>query len=611
MKDLKYELSRLPDLPGVYLMKDENDEIIYVGKAKNLKNRVRSYFNSDSGKSMKVIKMVEKIDHFEYIIVENEVEALVLESNFIKEHRPHYNILLRDDKQYPYIMLTNEDFPRIEKVRQVKNDGNEYFGPYPNAYAVNDVIRLLQNTFRLRLNKGIQSYNSRKRPPLKDFLYKYNDPTHDYNDRERYLENVEKVRSFLRGNTKELTDKLESKMLEYSKNLEFERASEYRDHINSINQLMERQKVTTVGLDNRDIVSMVKARNYVTIQVFFMRNGKIIDREHFIIKNEFNDSDADILSSFMKQFYIDMTYIPREILIVENPAEQEIIEKILSEKKGKKVSIKVPKRGEKVGYIEMATKNAQKMMYEYLKKIDDRERSKNLGLKKLEDLLDIHPLDRIEIYDISNISGVDSVGSMVVYEQGRKAKKDYRKFKIKTVEGPDDYASMREVLTRRFTRLTDSENSNNSFSKRPDLVIMDGGKGQVNAAISVLNSFNLKIPVIGLVKDDKHKTRGIILDNDELNIDKDSAIYRFLYDMQEEVHRFAINYHNTVRKKKLFESELKKIDGLGEKRIVALLKHFGSINKIKEASKEQLKEVDLINENIADNIIKYFGEKNG
>lgn len=611
MKDLKYELSRLPDLPGVYLMKDENDEIIYVGKAKNLKNRVRSYFNSDSGKSMKVIKMVEKIDHFEYIIVENEVEALVLESNFIKEHRPHYNILLRDDKQYPYIMLTNEDFPRIEKVRQVKNDGNEYFGPYPNAYAVNDVIRLLQNTFRLRLNKGIQSYNSRKRPPLKDFLYKYNDPTHDYNDRERYLENVEKVRSFLRGNTKELTDKLESKMLEYSKNLEFERASEYRDHINSINQLMERQKVTTVGLDNRDIVSMVKARNYVTIQVFFMRNGKIIDREHFIIKNEFNDSDADILSSFMKQFYIDMTYIPREILIVENPAEQEIIEKILFEKKGKKVSIKVPKRGEKVGYIEMATKNAQKMMYEYLKKIDDRERNKNLGLKKLEDLLDIHPLDRIEIYDISNISGVDSVGSMVVYEQGRKAKKDYRKFKIKTVEGPDDYASMREVLTRRFTRLMDAENSNNSFSKRPDLVIMDGGKGQVNAAISVLNSFNLKIPVIGLVKDDKHKTRGIILDNNELNIDKDSAIYRFLYDMQEEVHRFAINYHNTVRKKKLFESELKKIDGLGEKRIIALLKHFGSINKIKEASKEQLKEVDLINENIADNIIKYFGEKNG
>ncbi|MGY3755133.1 excinuclease ABC subunit UvrC [Helcococcus kunzii] len=611
MKDLKYELSRLPDLPGVYLMKDENDEIIYVGKAKNLKNRVRSYFNSDSGKSMKVIKMVEKIDHFEYIIVENEVEALVLESNFIKEHRPHYNILLRDDKQYPYIMLTNEDFPRIEKVRQVKNDGNEYFGPYPNAYAVNDVIRLLQNTFRLRLNKGIQSYNSRKRPPLKDFLYKYNDPTHDYNDRERYLENVEKVRSFLRGNTKELTDKLESKMLEYSKNLEFERASEYRDHINSINQLMERQKVTTVGLDNRDIVSMVKARNYVTIQVFFMRNGKIIDREHFIIKNEFNDSDADILSSFMKQFYIDMTYIPREILIVENPAEQEIIEKILSEKKGKKVSIKVPKRGEKVGYIEMATKNAQKMMYEYLKKIDDRDRNKNLGLKKLEDLLDIHPLDRIEIYDISNISGVDSVGSMVVYEQGRKAKKDYRKFKIKTVEGPDDYASMREVLTRRFTRLMDAENSNNSFSKRPDLVIMDGGKGQVNAAISVLNSFNLKIPVIGLVKDDKHKTRGIILDNNELNIDKDSAIYRFLYDMQEEVHRFAINYHNTVRKKKLFESELKKIDGLGEKRIIALLKHFGSINKIKEASKEQLKEVDLINENIADNIIKYFGEKNG
>lgn len=611
MKDLKYELSRLPDLPGVYLMKDENDEIIYVGKAKNLKNRVRSYFNNDSGKSMKVIKMVEKIDHFEYIIVENEVEALVLESNFIKEHRPHYNILLRDDKQYPYIMITNEEFPRIEKVRQVKNDGNEYFGPYPNAYAVNDVIRLLQNTFRLRINKGMQTFNNKQRPSLKDFLYKYNDPSHDYNDQEKYMENVEKVRSFLRGNKKELTDQLESKMFEYSKNLEFERAKEYRDHINSINQLMERQKVTTVGMDNRDIVSLAKARNYVAIQVFFMRSGKIIDREHFIIKNEFNETNADILSSFMKQFYIDMTYIPSEILIVENPTEEKIIEEILSEKKGKKVSIKVPKRGEKVHYVEMATKNAQKMMYEYLKKIDDREKNKNLGLKKLEDLLNIHPLDRIEIYDISNISGVDSVGSMVVYEQGKKARKDYRKFKIKTVEGPDDYASMREVLTRRFTRLINTDNTNNSFSKIPDLVIMDGGKGQVNTAISVLNSFNLKIKVIGLVKDDKHKTRGIILDNKELNIDNDTAIYRFLYDMQEEVHRFAINYHNTVRKKNLFESELKKIEGLGEKRIVALLKHFGSINKIKEASKEQLIEVDIINEKIADNIIKYFGENNG
>lgn len=610
MKDLKYELSRLPDLPGVYLMKDENDEIIYVGKAKNLKNRVRSYFNGESGKSMKVIKMVEKIDHFEYIIVSNEVEALVLESNFIKEHRPYYNILLRDDKQYPFIMLTKEEFPRIEKVRQVKNDGNEYFGPYPNAYAVNDVIKLLQNTFKLRISKGNQVYKTLNRPSLKDFLYKYDDPTHDHNDKERYMENVEKVRSFLKGNSKELTEQLEKKMLEYSKNLEFERAKEYRDHIIAIDHLMQRQKVTAAGIENRDIVSLAKSRNYVTIQVFFMRNGKIVDREHFVIENDFDENNQEILSSFMKQFYLDMTYIPSEILLLELPTDSETIEKILSERKGKKVNLIVPKRGEKVHYIEIVTKNAEKMMDEFLRKLDEREKNKNLGLKKLEDLLKINPLKRIEIYDISNISGVDSVGSMVVYEEGKKSKKEYRKFKIKTVDGPDDYSSMREVLTRRFNRLLQN-NDNLSFSKKPDLVIMDGGKGQVNIAKSVVKDFNLEIEVIGLVKDDKHKTRGIILGDREYILDRDSSIYRFLFEMQEEVHRFAINYHNTLRKKHMFESELQKIEGLGEKRINSLLKNFGSIKKIKEATKEELLKTENINDKVAENIIKYFGEKNG
>ncbi|MFM1538309.1 excinuclease ABC subunit UvrC [Helcococcus bovis] len=610
MNDLKYDLSRLPDLPGVYLMKDKDDNIIYVGKAKNLKNRVRSYFNGEKNKSMKVLKMVEKIDHFEYIIVENEVEALVLESNFIKEHRPHYNILLRDDKQYPYIMLTNEAFPRIEKVRQVKNDGNEYFGPYPNAYAVNDVIRLLQNTFKLRVDKIEQNFNSVKRPSLKQFLYKYNDPSHDYKDQNQYMKNVEKVRDFLKGNVKEFIKELEGKMLSYSKNLEFERAKEYRDHIFNIESLMERQKVTTVNSENMDIVSLSKARKFVTIQVFFMRSGKIVDREHFIIENDMDNNDAEILSSFMKQFYFDMTYIPKEIILLELPEDYQIIEEILSEKRGSKVKLKVPMRGEKVSYLDMATKNAKKMMLEYLKKMDNRERNKNLGLKRLEEFLGIFPIDRIEAYDISNISGVDSVGSMVVYQEGKKSKKDYRKFKIKTIEGADDYGSMREVLTRRIKRLI-SDEDNTSFSKKPDLIIMDGGKGQVNIALQVMQEFNQDIKVIGLVKNDKHKTRAIIYENKEIPIENDTAIYRFLYDIQEEVHRFAINYFNNVHKKKMFESELTKIEGLGEKRIISLLKKFGSIVNIKKATKEQLLEVDNINEVVANNIIKYFGEKNG
>ena len=608
MKDFKYELSRLPNSPGVYLMKDEDGEIIYVGKAKNLKNRVKSYFNSSSGKSQKVIKMVEKIDHFEYIIVYNEAEALVLESNFIKEHRPHYNILLRDDKQYPYIKLTNEEFPRLEKVRQVKKDGGEYFGPYPDAYAVNDVIKLLQNIFRLRIDNRMQTYGKTKRPSLKHYLYKYDDPNHDYNDKEQYMQNVEKVRDFLKGNPSILTNILEEKMMEYSKNLEFERAKEFRDYIISVDSLMERQKVTSVSGNDCDIISLSKLRNFVTIQVFFMRNGKIVDREHFIVENEFDESDSGILSSFMKQYYLDMTYIPKEILLITQPDDSEIIEEILSEKRGSKVELKVPKRGEKRNYIELATQNAKKMMYEYLKRLDEREKNKNLGLKKLEDTLGIYPLDRIEIFDISNISGVDSVGSMVVYDKGVKSKKEYRKFKIKSVDGPDDYSSMREVLTRRFKRL-EKEKPNTSFGKKPDLIIMDGGKGQVNVAIEVVKSFGLNIKVIGLVKDDKHKTRGLILDNREIDIASDTAIYRFLYSMQEEVHRFAINYHNTLRKKNIFETQLTDIDGLGKKRIQSLLKYFGSVAKIKEATKEELLEVENINEKIADNIIKYFGEE--
>lgn len=609
MKDFKYELSRLPELPGVYLMKDKENNIIYVGKAKNLKNRVRSYFSGGS-KSQKVIKMVEKIESFDYIIVDTEAESLVLESNFIKEHRPHYNILLRDDKQYPYIMITNEEFPRLMISRSAKNDGNEYYGPYPDAFSVNKVLKLLQNIFRIRLNDTIQRYGKNKRPSLKHYLYKYEDPTHDFNDRQRYLENISKVRRFLKGDSKILTDILEQKMFDYSKKLEFERAQEYKEYIQAVDNLMERQNVSSTEGYNLDIISIAKKRNYVAIQVFFMRSGKIVDREHFTIEDEFNEDNSQILASFLQQYYFDMTYIPSEILMITEPAEKKALEQILSNQKGKKVNIKVPKRGAKKEYLDLASQNAIKMIDEFLEKVDYRERNKNLGLKKLEDVLNIHPINRIEAYDISNISGVDSVGSMVVYVQGKKERKDYRKFKIKTVEGPDDYASMREVLSRRINRLL-NQNTKGSFSKRPDLIIMDGGKGQVNVALEVLKEFRLDIKVIGLVKDDKHKTRGIILDNHEIYIDRNSAIFRFLFDIQEEVHRFAINYHNILRKKNLFESELSNIEGLGTKRIKELLLHFGSITKIKEASKEQLLEANNITNKVADNIIKYFGEKNG
>lgn len=607
MKDFKYELSRLPDLPGVYLMKDIDDNIIYVGKAKNLKNRVRSYFSGDSGKSMKVIRMVEKIDHFEYIIVENEVEALVLESNFIKEHRPHYNILLRDDKQYPYIMVTNEKFPKIEKVRQVKNDGNFYYGPYPNVYAVNDTIDLLEKMYKIRdCNLNFDKGQRLDRPCLNYFIGRCDGPCIGKADEDLYMGNIEKIKTFLSGKAHVITGQLEKDMRRYSEELRFERAAECRDNIRAIEQLMERQKVTNVSDKDLDIISMYKERTYVTIQIFFMRSGKIVDREHFILENNFDEDDKDIIDSFMKQFYLDISFVPKEILLPILPSDASSIEELLSGKASRRVELKVPKRGSKLELITMATTNAKKMMLEFLRKMDEREKNKNLGLIKLEETLSIRPIKRIEAYDISNIAGVDSVASMIVYEDGKKSKKEYRKFKIRTVSGPDDYASMEEVLRRRFNRYEGEKNKGAGFGKLPSLIMMDGGKGHVHVAQKVLKEFNLPIKVIGLVKDDKHKTKGIILNDREIILDRDSAIYRFLYEIQEEVHRFAISYHNNLRSKNLFESELNKIEGLGKKRIESLLKHFKSTKSIGEASLEQLQACPSINKSIAENIYNYF-----
>ena len=607
MKDFRDELSRLPNAPGVYLMKDKDDNIIYVGKAKNLKNRVRSYFQSDSNKSMKVIKMVEKIEKFEYIIVETEVEALILESNFIKEHRPHYNILLRDDKQYPYIMITREKFPRIVKVRQVKNDGNIYFGPYPNAFAVNDIIDLLQTIFRIRTcNLNFDKGARLKRPCLNYYIGKCDAPCVGKADEKTYMSNIQSVIDFLKGKEDKLNDYLTRKMHEYSKNLLFEKAAEYRDYLSSIKTLMEKQKVTNVNGENIDVVAMFKKGPFVCVQIYFMRDGKVVDRKHFIMDDTWDDLESEIMSSFMKQFYLNTSFVPKEILVDNLPDEKDVIEEILKEKMHRKVNIRQPQRGEKYQLVEMASENAKKMLDEFLKKREERERKKNLGLKNLEKAIGIGQINRIEAYDISNTSGVNSVGSMVVYENGKKAKKEYRKFRIKTVEGPDDYASMEEVLTRRFKRAESAESKQSGFGHLPDLIIMDGGIGHVRLAEEVLKNFSFDINVIGLAKDDKHRTRAIVINDKEIELDKNTAVYRFLYGIQEEVHRFALNYHNQLRSSSITTSELSKIKGLGKKRIENLYKHFKTFKAIKEASVEELLECKSITRNVAENIFEYF-----
>ena len=607
MKDFKYELSRLPDLPGVYLMKNDQDEIIYVGKAKNLKKRVRSYFTPSTNKSMKVIKMVEKIDHFEYIIVENEVEALVLESNFIKEHRPHYNILLRDDKQYPYIMITNEKFPRIMKVRRVLNDKNTYFGPYPNALAVNDIIDLLQNIFKIRTcNLDFEKGQTLQRPCLNYYINKCDAPCVGKADETLYMENVSKIIDFLKGKEDYIRAYLVEQMKEQASKLNFESAAKYRDYQTSIDNLMERQKVTNVNGQNIDIIGISKRDDFACIQVFFMRDGKIIDREHFILDDKWQEDDKEIMSSFMQQFYSSVSFVPREILVSTDIDDAEVLEKMIYKIKNTKVHIHKPLRGNKVKLIEMANENAVKTIIEFLRKRDERERNKNLGLANLEKTLKIKSIHRIEAYDISNTSGVNSVGSMVVYEDGKKARKEYRKFKIKGIEGPNDYGSMKEVLDRRLKRAKNSDTKDTGFGKLPDLIIMDGGIGHVNIAIQSVRENGFNIPVIGLSKDDKHKTRAIIIDGREIELEKNTAIYRFLFDIQEEVHRFAIEYHKKLRTNSMITSELQNIEGLGKKRIENLYSHFKSIKNIKEASLEELEKCDGINKKVAKAIYDYF-----
>lgn len=591
-------------------MRNAEGDIIYVGKAISLKRRVRQYFDNNKNKGAKVLAMVSHIQDFEYIIVQNEVEALVLESNLIKKNRPKYNIVLRDDKQYPYIKITREKFPRIQKVRQVKKDGADYFGPYPDAYAVNDAIDLFNLYYPFRTcNLNFDKGQRLDRPCLNYFIKRCKGPCIDKEDETRYLQAMDDVRRFLDHKDRTIPDKVLSLMNEESSKLNFEMAAKYRDWYRALSVISEKQFVTETTGEDIDIIAMSKGISTIIMQVFFMRKGQIVDREHFIIKNEFADSEAEIMSSFLKQFYLDILYIPKEILVGSLPNELESINEYLNQKKGSKVAISQPKLGRKFELINMAARNAHDMRVKYEKRLDQKERNKSSGLSQLKEILNIDKINRIEAYDISNTSGVQSVGSMVVFENGVQAPKEYRKFKIKTVEGPNDYASLEEVLTRRLNNAKKDiakGNTHTGFGRLPDLILMDGGKGQVSIANKVLNDLDMNIKVAGLVKDDKHTTRAIIYNNEEIPIKRRDPVYKLIYEIQEEAHRFAINYHRSLMRKTMKKSELDNIKGVGEKTKANLYAHFKTIANMKKASVEELMEVPLVGKQAALEIYKYL-----
>jgi len=619
MFNIEEELKKLPDNPGVYIMKDKNEEIIYVGKAISLKKRVRQYFQSNKNNPPKVNVMIRNISEFEYIMVDNEVEALILEANLIKQHKPKYNILLRDDKQYPYIKVTtNESYPRVMKTRQVLKDGAKYFGPYPSVYAVNDAIEIIRNLYPLRTcNRNLEKDMKKTRPCLNFYIGKCLGPCQGNVDRIKYMEMIDEILIFLNGKEDKLVDIITDKMKKSSQNLEFELAAKYRDQINSLNVLHEKQKiVSTTNLGDQDVIGMARGIEEVCVQIFFIRGGKILGREHFILEDTFEEDKKEILSSFIKQFYIGASYVPKEIIIEEEINDLETVSKWLGEKKGSKVNILIPKRGDKIDLINMVKKNAMDMLNQYGDRFLKKAKENQKSLEELQNIMGITTtLNRIEAFDISNISGVESVGSMVVFEKGESKKSDYRRFKIRTITTPDDYGSMEEILTRRFSRgleekelMKDNKIELKGFSSFPDLIMMDGGKGQVNVALRVLRDLKIDIHVCGLVKDDFHKTRGIIYNNKEISLKEDSLGFRLIYKIQEEAHRFAISYHRSLRSKKMFKSELDDIKGIGQKRKVELLKHFQSIDKIKKASIEELIEVKGMNRLVAEEMYNHFNK---
>ena len=607
--NLREKLAMLPENPGVYLMKDKTDAVIYVGKAKNLRNRVRQYFGSYGKSTRKVESMVKNISDFEYIIVGNEVESLILESNLIKELSPKYNILLRDDKQYPYIKVTVKDrFPKVEKTRRIIKDGAKYFGPYPNVMAVNDAITVFEKRYMIRdcklnLNKKPLSF----KPCLNFFIKKCMGPCKGDVTEEEYAPMIDEILNFLAGDDT-LINSLEKEMVDASKELNFEKAAELRDMMNSLIALQEKQLMDSANTENRDIIAFARGMDSVVVQIFFIRLGKIVGREHFLIEDPYGASDEETIPDFMKQFYMGAAFVPKEILTESMPEDSEILEEFLSEKAGKKVKISVPQKGEKSHLMSLVRKNALDMVSKYQDSYESKMKSNLIALEKLQEALNLKKLPkRIECYDISNISGVESVGSMVVFENGDAKKSDYRKFRIKTVVGPDDYASLKEVLERRFKRA--KEDQKGSFTLLPDLILMDGGKGQVGIAKQVMEEMGIEIEVAGLVKDDFHTTRAIIYENREIPLEIRGGLYRLLYKIQEEAHRFAIGYHRSLHSKTAFKSELDDIEGIGKIRKQNLMKHFKTIDKIKEATIEELMEVPSMNRTSAEELYNHWRKK--
>lgn len=605
MFDIEEELKKLPAKPGVYLMHDEKDAIIYVGKAISLKNRVRQYFQTSRNKGPKIEKMVTKIARFEYIVTDSELEALILECNLIKEHRPKYNTMLTDDKSYPFVKVTlGEEYPRVLFARQMKKDKSRYFGPYTSSGAVKDSIDLVNKLFGLRTcNRSLPRDIGKERPCLYYQIHQCSAPCQGYISKEQYREQVKGAVDFLNGNFKNTIRELETKMQMASEELRFEDAMEYRDMIANVKRIGERQKITDSDGEDKDIIALAMDNDDAVVQIFFVRGGKITGREHFFLRAAAGDSKAVVLQSFVKQYYIGTPFIPKELILQEEIEEISVLEEWLTKKRGKRVYISVPKIGTKEKLVELAEKNARMVLIQDKERLK-REEGRTIGaVREIANWLQLEKLNRIEAFDISNISGFESVGSMVVYEKGRPKRNDYRKFKIKWVKGPNDYASMEEVLTRRFQRAFDQSEG---FTCLPDLIMMDGGRGQVNIAIDVLKKMNLNIPVCGMVKDDHHRTRGLYFENVEIPIDRNTEGFKLITRIQDEAHRFAIEYHRLLRSKGQVHSILDDINGIGPARRKALMRAFQSIEDIKNATVEELKEIPSMNEQSAREVYKFF-----
>ena len=617
MFQIEEELKKLPGQPGVYIMHDAKDAIIYVGKAISLKNRVRQYFQSSRDKTAKIKQMVSKIARFEYIVTDSELEALVLECNLIKEHRPRYNTMLKDDKTYPYIKVTaSEEYPRILFSRQMKKDKNKYFGPFTGAGAVKDTIELIRKIYRIRAcSRKLPQDMGKERPCLYYHIHQCDAPCQGYISQADYQESVKQAVGFLNGQYEPVMKYLEEKMMAASETMEFEKAIEYRDLLDSVKKVAQKQKITSQSMEDRDIIAMAKDERDAVVQVFFVRDGKLIGREHFHMNLTGSESKAEILNSFVKQFYAGTPFVPHEIWVQEELEDAEVIASFLTARRGQKVRFVVPKIGEKERLVELAEKNAKMVLSQDKEKIK-REELRTIGaMKQIGSWIGLSGIKRVEAYDISNISGFESVGSMIVYENGCPKRNDYRKFRIRTVQGPNDYASMREVLLRRFshgleeTKKLEAEGGDlamGSFTRFPDLLMMDGGRGQVNIALEVLRELQLEIPVCGMVKDDNHRTRGLYYQNVEIPIDRHSEGFQLITRIQDEAHRFAIEYHRSLRGKEQVRSVLDDIKGIGPARRKSLMRTFKTIEAVREASVEELEAAPQMNRAAAEAVYTFF-----